>query len=135
DASPEHRQLFDTYTHPDFINQEYKNRAGRKERLEARMAALSANMSSAGSSDHSSQPVVHRVHFLKTSWFKYAAAVVLIAGVTTIWYTQSVKESVSSVKSVSKTNADIAPGTNKALLTIGNNKPIDLASDKTGIAV
>ena len=30
----------------------------------------------------------HRIHFLKTAWFRYAAAIILLAGGMLIWYTQ-----------------------------------------------
>jgi hypothetical protein len=76
------------------------------------------------------QPTAHRVHFLKTSWFRYAAAVLLLAGGATIWYAQSHKSGEQLVQA-----KDILPGTNRAILTIGNNNKIDLASNKTGITV
>lgn len=84
----------------------------------------------------SSQPVVHRIHFLKTSWFRYAAAVVLVAGGVGVWWelSRSARNEGSVVSTVSRSE-DIEPGTNKAILTIGNKRPIDLSSAKTGIAV
>lgn len=77
-----------------------------------------------------SRPVVHRIHFLKTSWFRYAAAIIIIAGATGIWYIQSNK-SVQSVSSVSKTE-DIAPGTNKAVLTLADGSKIVLDEAANG---
>jgi ferric-dicitrate binding protein FerR (iron transport regulator) len=85
---------------------------------------------------NASQPAVHRVHFLKTSWFRYAAAVVLVAGGTAIWWeiSRSPQTDGTTVTTIAK-NQDIQPGSHKAILTIGNNRPIDLSSSKTGIAV
>lgn len=81
-------------------------------------------------------PVVHRVHFLKTSWFRYAAAVVVIAGGAAIWYANNTssrhfEQSDSGVRNLA---ADIQPGTNRAVLTVGDQS-INLSSNKTGIAV
>ncbi|HJU45238.1 MAG TPA: FecR family protein, partial [Chitinophagaceae bacterium] len=144
EASPEHRHLFGAYTHPDFISKEYKNRADRKDRLEARIG----NLSSAGLSGYQDSPeqvsdlypenipVVHRVHFLKTSWFRYAAAAVLLLGGAAIWreVSRSPRREGGAETTVAK-NQDIQPGSNKAILTVGDNKPIDLASDKSGVAI
>lgn len=83
------------------------------------------------------QPTVHRIHFLKTAWFRYAAAVVLIAGSAAIyWLRNSNPSDLSSPdRTISSSSInDIQPGTNRAVLTIGDQK-IDLATNKTGIAV
>lgn len=72
-------------------------------------------------------PVVHRIHFLKTSWFKYAVAVIFLIGSVAVWYQLSKRRP-------SVPQMEIVPGTNKAILTIAG-KTIDLSSDKTGIAV
>ncbi|HJT74994.1 MAG TPA: FecR domain-containing protein, partial [Chitinophaga sp.] len=79
---------------------------------------------------------VHRIHFLKTSWFRYAAAVLILAiGITTAIVVSSDRQSQSSgTDNLSIAAADIAPGTNRAILTVGSKK-IDLASNKTGISV
>lgn len=84
-----------------------------------------------------SSPVVHRVHFLKTAWFRYAAAVLLLIGAAITWYELSKSSSTSSTDQpspVASVGEDIKPGTNRAILTVGN-KTIDLATNKTGIAV
>lgn len=77
---------------------------------------------------------VHRVHFLKTTWFRYAAAIILLIGIA--WYFQSNQwnSSDGSNKSTeSKTLAeDIAPGTNKAILTLANGNKIILDSAANG---
>lgn len=84
-------------------------------------------------------PVAHRIHFLKTTWFRYAAAVVLLIGGSILGYTilhnghndQTVANADNSNKQL---QTDIPPGSNKAVLTIGNQS-VNLSDDKTGIAV
>lgn len=83
------------------------------------------------------QSSTHRIHFLKTSWFRYAAAIVLILGGAAIWYIISQNNSARHFErsdSVVRNLPDIQPGGNRAILTIGNQS-INLASNKTGIAV
>lgn len=79
---------------------------------------------------------VHRVHFLKTSWFRYAAVIIIIAGAATIAVVMySDRQSTKSVTDLCKvTLPDITPGTNRAILTV-DNKKIGLASDKSGITI
>jgi hypothetical protein len=80
-------------------------------------------------------PSVHRIHFLKTSWFRYAAAVLLLIGGGTYIYLHTRPSDLSSPQGIPVASAnDIQPGGNKAILTVGN-QVIDLSSDKTGIAV
>lgn len=79
---------------------------------------------------------VHRIHFLKTSWFRYAAAIILIAGAATAVGIFINNRSANLPEAWgSKGKTDITPGINKAILTIGNDKPIDLATNKSGITV
>ena len=78
---------------------------------------------------------VHRVHFLKTSWFRYAAAVIIIAGATVVAVLNSHQNDIATTNGNKHLQMDIAPGTNKAILTTGTGVKIDLASNKTGIAV
>jgi transmembrane sensor len=72
-------------------------------------------------------PIAHRVHFLKTAWFRYAAAIIILIGVGTfVWFTtdnntgikQSVKQAINT--------PNIPPGSNKALLTLSDGKVIEL---------
>lgn len=72
-------------------------------------------------------PIAHRIHFLKTSWFRYAAAVVLVAGVSAIWWeiSRSARNDEAVVTTVPK-NQDIQPGSNKAVLTLADGSTIVL---------
>lgn len=76
---------------------------------------------------------VHRVHILKTAWFRYAAAVVIILlSAAYLWnYTQKERPVVAHVNPVPVKN-DVAPGGNKALLTLSDGKTIVLDNAANG---
>lgn len=75
----------------------------------------------------------HRVYFLKTTWFRYAAAIILIAGVAGYgWFSSSKQRNQMNQRQ--STVQTITPGGNRAMLTIGN-KTINLSNNKTGITV
>lgn len=79
-------------------------------------------------------PIIHRIHFLKTTWFRYAAAVILIIGTIISYFI--INRSIHSPNQSNHSDqwSAIPPATNRAILTIGNNR-IDLSSNKTGITV
>lgn len=80
----------------------------------------------------------HRVPFLRRSWFKYAAAVILLlSGAATWWIVfhtdrKSEKGSIAANRTIQA--KDIQPATNRAILTVGNDT-VDLSSDKTGVTI
>lgn len=79
------------------------------------------------------QAPVHRVHFLKTSWFRYAAAVVLIAATSvTFLVLNSTDEKELVVSNSQHLQTEIGPGTNKAVLTLGDGSAIVLDEAKNG---
>jgi transmembrane sensor len=77
---------------------------------------------------------VYRIHFLKTAWFKYAAAIILLFGASTYLYINHQKEepSVTKANPVPVQN-DLAPGGNRATLTLADGSKIllDSAADGT----
>lgn len=77
---------------------------------------------------------VRSIDFLRKRWFHYAAAIVILIGVTFL----SIKLTSPSEKLAKEVDlvipADVIPGTHKATLTMDNNL-IDLASSKKGIAI
>ncbi len=77
------------------------------------------------------QPV-HRIHFLRTAWFRYAAAIILLIGVgATGWYLlRTPKKDVAAITPT--TPKDIAPGGNKAILTLADGSVIDLDKAANG---
>lgn len=83
---------------------------------------------------HSSLAPVHRIHFLKTAWFRYAAAILLIAGVSIyLWnkgeHSQTMLAKQSNDPSYS---VDIAPASTQAILTLASGKKILLDSSSNG---
>jgi transmembrane sensor len=72
---------------------------------------------------------VHRVHFLKTAWFRYAAAIIILFGVTTYFWINNrpAKPLITQMQPVS-TVKDIQPGGNRAVLTLSDGRKIELDS-------
>jgi transmembrane sensor len=72
---------------------------------------------------------VHRVHFLKTAWFKYAAAIIiLITGIATYFF---IHTSQSQVEMAEKSPSplpkeDVLPGSDRAILTLSNGEKVEL---------
>jgi transmembrane sensor len=77
--------------------------------------------------------VVHRIHFLKTAWFRYAAAIILIVGIGSYLYITNQKEkpSVTQTSPVPVQN-DVSPGGNRATLTLADGSKIILDSAVNG---
>ncbi len=65
---------------------------------------------------------------LNRQWIRYAAAIIIIAGIGTyLWLTAGKKEkSLAFVQT--DTSTDILPGTNKAVLTLSDGKKVELNS-------
>lgn len=79
-------------------------------------------------------PIIHRIHFLKTAWFKYAAAVILTAGIGITYYlaNKSSSPTISKNQQTAAQAKDIPPGTNKAVLTLANGNIILLDNSNNG---
>ncbi|MBO9573782.1 MAG: FecR domain-containing protein, partial [Chitinophagaceae bacterium] len=71
---------------------------------------------------------IHRIHFLKTTWLRYAAAILLIFGIGAYLYTtQQKKTSAPTAEASAKAvKNDVLPGTQKAILTLSDGKKIEL---------
>jgi transmembrane sensor len=78
---------------------------------------------------------VHRVHFLKTAWIRYAAAVVVLFGIGAyLWSTQQDNDAqISQTKAISPKN-DVAPGSNRAILTLSDGRTVELTPETGTIA-
>jgi transmembrane sensor len=76
---------------------------------------------------------VHRIHLLKTAWFRYAAAVIIILGISAyLWnIQQKEKPSVTQTNPVPVQN-DVAPGGNRATLTLADGRKIILDNTSNG---
>jgi transmembrane sensor len=76
-------------------------------------------------------PTVHRVHFLRTAWFRYVAAIVIIFGIGS--YVFFSKKSIDKPIIVAEQNKQ--PGSDKATLTLSDGRQIILNnSSKENIA-
>jgi ferric-dicitrate binding protein FerR (iron transport regulator) len=76
----------------------------------------------------------HRIHFLKTAWVRYAAAVILLFGIGAyLWNTeQKEKPLITDTKPVPVKN-DVAPGSNKAILTLSDGRKVELTPETGNI--
>jgi transmembrane sensor len=76
---------------------------------------------------------VHRVHFLRTSWFRYAVAIVLVAATGLSFLLLNNEKPETGVASVNKTfQTEIGPGSDKAVLTLADGSTIVLDEAKNG---
>ena len=83
--------------------------------------------------ENTAQPAVHRIHLLRRAWFRYAAAAVLIIAVGVVAYMAfSDRQQPKPVIAVVKTD-DVLPGRERAVLTLGNGKTIELDSAQGNI--
>ncbi|MBO9571816.1 MAG: FecR domain-containing protein, partial [Chitinophagaceae bacterium] len=79
--------------------------------------------------DKTKSPItIHRIHFLKTTWFRYAAAIILIFGIGAYLYTMQQKKTPASTAEASAkaVKNDVLPGTQKAILTLSDGKKVEL---------
>lgn len=77
---------------------------------------------------HSPQQPVHRTHFLKLAWVRYAAAIIILLGAGTFFYLQSDKK--DKPVTVVQSEKDVLPAGNKAALKLADGSIITL--DSTG---
>ncbi|WP_127127039.1 FecR family protein [Pseudoflavitalea rhizosphaerae] len=87
----------------------------------------------AATQDEQPATAVHRVHFLKTSWFRYAAAVFVIA-VTALLFLlfKNDKKGKEMAAAVTPPQTDIVAGSDKAVLTLADGSRIVLDESKNG---
>jgi ferric-dicitrate binding protein FerR (iron transport regulator) len=75
---------------------------------------------------------VHRVNFLRAAWFRYAAILLLLIGAGYLFYSNLHKEKVIAQLDATK-GPDVAPGGNKAVLTLADGSVIVLDSAANGL--
>lgn len=124
------RELLDAYRDADlgerFRHLENIEAATSRRMFEKLTGAISA------SPDQSGLAVVHRVHFLKTSWFRYAAAAVLVTGALATVYLLNRPEEKAVTTIAKNVQTDIPAGTDKAVLTLGDGSRIVLDDAENG---
>jgi ferric-dicitrate binding protein FerR (iron transport regulator) len=93
-----------------------------------------AGSSVTDSPGQTSYPVMHRVNFLRRAWFRYAAVILFIFGSGAYFYytIQKKKPVVATLKPVPVLN-DVAPGGQKAILTLSDGSTIVLDSAANGL--
>lgn len=74
----------------------------------------------------------HKVPVVRTSWWKYAAAAIIILGLGAYLWTTQQQETPAVVKTEVPVQNDVAPGGNKATLTLANGQKIVLDTLENG---
>lgn len=125
--SPENKALFERLQTPDSIKEMLatwhgieKNRELNKQRGMSRISDLANNTTE--------QPV-HRVHFLRRGFFRYAAAVVVLLGVGGYLFTVNKNKD----NKLAGTAEVIAPGREGAILTLADGSKVVLDSIGNGV--
>ncbi|MBO9631540.1 MAG: FecR domain-containing protein [Chitinophagaceae bacterium] len=77
-------------------------------------------------------PVVHRTHFLRRNWFRYAAAITLVLGVGTYFLLRPAPETGIAKENHDRLIQTIQPGKDRALLTLADGSTILLDSAGNG---
>jgi hypothetical protein len=92
-------------------------------RLQSRFPAINF----VGSTRQSRQRAAHRVHFLKTAWFRYAAAVIILLGIGGyLWNAQQKDKSLITQTEPVPVKNDILPGSDRAVLTLSSGQQVIL---------
>ncbi len=76
-------------------------------------------------------PAVRRVHFLKTAWFRYAAAIIILFGIGA--YLRNANKKNIQPPVVAQQTIDIAPGKDGAILTLADGSQVVLDSLGNGV--
>jgi transmembrane sensor len=77
---------------------------------------------------------IHRIHVLRTAWFRYAAAAIVVLSIGAYLWNNKEKEtpSLAQTQQSVPVNNDVLPGSDKAILTLSNGEKIELnATQKT----
>jgi ferric-dicitrate binding protein FerR (iron transport regulator) len=92
--------------------------------------------------DHQHQEVepvyassVRRINFLRTAWFRRAAAIVILFGVGAyIWNANNYKKPGAHIVTPATVNNDVLPGSNRAILTLSDGRKIELTAETKEIS-
>ncbi|MBO9571484.1 MAG: FecR family protein [Chitinophagaceae bacterium] len=83
------------------------------------------------------QRLVHRVHFLRRGWFKYAAAIIILIGAGVyLWNITRTHENTNLVQHTQPVPSknDIGPGSDRAVLTLSDGRNVELTAETNDIA-
>lgn len=134
-----------------FLDQQFAEHKASKGMDEAYLAErlseilTTADLKSAASSlsespysedkDFSIVPPIHRVHLLRRGFFRYAAAIIVLAGSAGVWYAISNEKQDKGqvlVNDSKRLQTDIAPGGDRAILTLADGSEVLLDSAADG---
>ena len=130
--SEENRVLFIRMGNPASLQQEIKRYYAVHDRMRSALEHSIPELKTPIDLVISKQ--THRIHFLKTAWFRYAAAIIIIFGISAYLWNLSrnpQKETVATINPAPVQN-DILPGGNKAVLTLADGSKITLDSAANG---
>lgn len=125
----EARQLMEAAGHTDF-----SDRFGHLENIDAATSQrMYDRLAGAISSSSFSHRPVHRVHFLRKSWFRYAAAVLLVAGTLAVFLLlNNHQQEPLQAAGKKQPQKDIVPGSDKAVLTLADGSSLVLDEAQNG---
>lgn len=137
-ASPQNRALYERLHNAATVRQDLKGYDRYDmEGIKARVAAQFPSVISPGSGSSTAEetPPVRHLPFMKTGWFRYAAALILCitAVAAFILLKREPLPADHIVQQQPPSNPDIAPGATGAVLTLGDGSEISLDSLGNGI--
>ncbi|NII23562.1 DUF4974 domain-containing protein [Pseudoflavitalea sp. X16] len=113
----------------DLLSAEFDNLLTADERQEA----YGLLMEKINASQAAMDAPAHRTHFLKTAWFKYAAAILIILGAVAYgWINSRHDSSLATTDDNKRLQPDIPPGGEKAVLILAGGTKIMLDSAANG---
>ncbi|QEC42908.1 FecR family protein [Pseudobacter ginsenosidimutans] len=131
-ANPEEAKVLLEKFHDVDLSDRFRHLENISESTSRRMFSRMVNAIAA---EQEEQPVaaVHRVHFLKTGWFRYAAAVFVIA-VSALFFLlfKNDKKEKELAVAVASPQTDIVAGSDKAVLTLADGSRIVLDEAQNG---
>ncbi len=143
-AHPDHQTMVDRLDEKGYLTEQLRELLRAESRTTAALQAQGViliedqKISEAPSSIGQS---AHRVHLLKTTWlrqkwFRYAAAILILAGVSAyLWQTIYHPSSEIAQAKLNPGQAIPAPVSSHAILTLGNGRQISLDSATNGVVV
>jgi transmembrane sensor len=81
------------------------------------------------------QETIKHIPLYKRKWLRYAAAILILTTGSFIYYINNKTIQSPGPEEIAIAKNDIAPGTNRAVLTINNDQRIELDSGKNGISI
>ena len=130
DADAENQALLQRISDPEQLEQDLQLLEQSNTHIFSRLQAAIPELAT-GSIKQA--PVVHRIHFLRRGFLKYAAAVLLIAGMAGwVWFSSRSSHKLGEQEAVATNQQEVLPGGNKAMLTLADGTTIVLDNAGNG---